>query len=131
MDNISNIKDLYFRLYVQKDCKLDCLLRDLSVITTGKIEKFNYVSNEIFYLDVNRNEFYNPHKIHEEDGFLYYKYCITNDPEQLITDDYKYRYFLLLCDLISKLKELGYDVICACDYEDVISRFLDKSPGSH
>jgi len=117
---VNNNFDWYCQVFIDVSLDIDCLRNLIAEITNGKHDTYSLVENDCLKIHVRKNHDYdNKRKTDSFDGFLFYKFFLDIAP---ITTKIKFvNYVQQIKSLIKQLRDKGYSVVPACDYEDELN----------
>lgn len=115
---IDNTFDLYCKIYLDTDLDRDLVLSTITGIVGGEHEEYFSLVNDIFNLDVIRNDdFHELRRNAAPDGFLFSRYLLDIEPNEHIDSD---TYINMVACLLEGLWRLGKKAVASCDFEDML-----------
>lgn len=116
--------DLNCSLYLNSPLSSDVLREHIAAAFGGKIAG-RTVLDEYLQIYLTKNEDFEPSRVGEHGGFVFYPYRAEVSPSYGMKDNVslseKEIYLDLLVHTIVKLRELGAQVVASCDYEGLIA----------
>ena len=120
----NNIEDLYCRLYINSNQDEDALRFKISDIFGGRVlsRKIRDEHLDIYFC---KNTSFDENRFNASiEGCVYSRYTAEVSPLHEVVDGFdtvdEDIYISILCHIIKSLKDMGCDVIAACEYEDLI-----------
>jgi len=111
--------DLYCKLFLDSDLKMDKINEIISRFSNGEIIDFDIIS-KWGEITINKNEDFDISKRQEwPDGFLYYRYYMDIDPNKSCKQA---DYINNISMLLTSIWKNGFKAVAACDFEDELPR---------
>lgn len=119
-----NINDYSCHLYIDGDFDKDSLATEIASLIGGEIS-ISSVRDEFIHFHFARNDIFDKQKsLTREDGFLFSRYVADINPLHEVVDNIEpvdcEIYLDLLIHIIKNLRDKGYRVVAACEYEELI-----------
>lgn len=103
--------DLYCKIFIDTDCGYDELFETIKVFVNGHKKAVSFINSNWCIMSIRKNKEY----ISESNDFLYWKYFIDIEPQNVPESTY-----------IEKIRQFVYflkrsnSVVCVCDFEEYI-----------
>lgn len=104
-------ENLYCKIFVDTVSEYNDFFETVKAFVNGQKQAVSFIISDWCIMSVRRNKEYIP----ENPDFLYWKYIIDTEPENVSENTYTDNVRQLVYFLKQK-----YKVICACDFEDRI-----------
>ncbi|MFD0694972.1 1,4-dihydroxy-6-naphthoate synthase [Paenibacillus sp. GCM10027628] len=113
---MSHYDNLYCKLFIHTDMDKNSLVGLVCSIVTGTKEATRTIVTDFSEIDILKNEDFDIEKTNNRDGFLFYRYYLDIEPRNHADKDEK-KYMSSVAELLQCLWDLGFNAVCACDFE--------------
>jgi hypothetical protein len=124
---MSQYENLYCKLFVDTGMDEKSLIELVGNIVTGSKVGIRTVITEINEIDIIKNDDFDIVKKKANDGFLFFRYYFDIEPKEYVGLDQR-EYISSVAQLLQSLWHLGFNAVCACDFEEELPRMGGFNP---